>query len=71
MRVGDTISISSTKVENEYFKKKKEEITNKKDVPQWLELDAATFSGKVISMPTRTDIGIHVDPQAVVEYYSK
>ena len=71
VRVGDTISISSTKVENEYFKKKKEEITNKKDVPQWLELDAATFSGKVISMPTRTDIGIHVDPQAVVEYYSK
>lgn len=71
VRVGDVISLASTKTEKEYFKNKKNEILNKKDVPQWLLLDSATFSGKVVSVPNRADIGIHVDPQAVVEYYSK
>lgn len=71
VRIGDVVSLAPTKANKEYFQKKKTEIVNKKDVPQWLELDSAAFSGKVLSVPTRTDIGIHVDPQAVVEYYSK
>lgn len=71
LRVGDEISIAQTKVGKAYFQNKQKEILNKKDVPKWLLLDSASFSGKVVSMPTRTDIGIHVDPQAVVEYYSK
>ena len=71
VRVGDVVSLASVKANKEYFQKRKGEIANKKDVPQWLELDSAAFSGKVLSVPTRTDIGIHVDPQAVVEYYSK
>jgi small subunit ribosomal protein S4 len=71
VKVGDVVSLSTTKAGKEYFKNKKTEIVNKKDVPTWLELDSASFSGKVVGKPTRTDIGIHVDPQAVVEYYSK
>ncbi len=71
VRIGDVVSLAPTKVGKEYFKNKKNEIMSKKDVPSWLELDGASFSGKVVSMPTRNDIGVHVDPQAVVEYYSK
>lgn len=71
IRVGDIVSLASTKAGKEYFKNKKNYIVNKKDVPGWLELNGTEFSGKVVSTPTRTDIGIHVDPQAVVEYYSK
>lgn len=71
VKVGDVISLAPTKTEKEYFTNKKIEIANKKDVPRWLELDGALFTGKVVGKPTRTDIGIHVDPQAVVEYYSK
>lgn len=71
VKVGDEISIAQTKAGKEYFQNKQKEILNKKDVPKWLLLESASFSGKVVSMPTRTDIGIHVDPQAVVEYYSK
>lgn len=71
VKVGDVLTLSSTKVEKEYFKNKKTELLNKKDVPKWLELDGKTFSGKVVGIPTRADIGVHVDPQAVVEYYSK
>lgn len=71
VKVGDEISIAQTKTGKEYFQNKQKEILNKKDVPKWLLLESASFSGKVVSMPTRTDIGIHVDPQAVVEYYSK
>jgi small subunit ribosomal protein S4 len=71
VRVGDVVSLASTKAGKEYFKNKKNDILNKKDVPGWLELSGDEFSGKVVGTPTRTDIGVHVDPQAVVEYYSK
>ncbi len=71
IKVGDVISIAPTKAGKEYFKNKKNDIVNKKDIPTWLSFDGAVFSGKVIGIPLRSDIGVNVDPQAVVEYYSK
>ena len=46
-------------------------LHNKKDVPHWLALDAEKQSAKVLALPSREDIGVRVDAQMVVEYYSK
>ena len=69
--VGDVIVLKKSKSEKTYFKNLTETIKNKKDVPHWLELDAEKLSGKVLALPTRADVGVNVDPQMVVEYYSK
>lgn len=69
--IGDIITIAENKAAKSYFLTQKEVLKNKKDAPSWLELNADRFEGKVVSTPTRADVGANVDPQIVVEYYSK
>ena len=69
--VGDVIMVAATKKDKTYFKTQLEILKNKKDVPTWLELDAPKLAGKIVSLPKRDDVGIGVDPQMVVEFYSK
>lgn len=71
VKVGDVISVKEAKRGNAYFKNLSETIANKKDVPKWLSLDAKSLEGKVVAAPSRDDVEVSVDPQLVVEYYSK
>ena len=71
MKVGDVITVKSTKLQKNYWKNLTETLEKKTDVPHWLALDAKKGEGKIIAMPTREDVGISVDPQMVVEFYSK
>jgi len=40
-------------------------------VPAWLSLDAEELSGRVMALPTRQEIDVPVDEQAIVEFYSR
>lgn len=71
VQVGDVIVLKGTKTEKSVMKAQQEILKNKKDVPHWLNLEAGKFEGKVIALPTKSDVGVFVDAQAVVEYYSK
>ncbi|OGI15402.1 MAG: 30S ribosomal protein S4 [Candidatus Moranbacteria bacterium RIFCSPHIGHO2_12_FULL_54_9] len=71
VRVGDVIVLKQNKREKQFFKTQVEILQNKKDVPHWLALDLEKLTGKVLSMPARDDVGVRVDAQMVVEYYSK
>lgn len=71
VKVGDTIVLKQTKKDKAYFKTQIEILRNKKDIPHWLALDIDKMEAKVVGTPTRDDVGINVDPQMVVEYYSK
>lgn len=73
VKVGDVIEVKASKQDKEYWKLLTESIRNKKDVPTWLELDAAKWTGKMIALPNRDEIGVgvQINPQMVVEYYSK
>jgi len=42
-----------------------------REVPPWLRLDANTFSGEVVRIPTRDEIAPVVNEQLIVELYSK
>jgi small subunit ribosomal protein S4 len=71
LKVGDVVSVKESKKDNAYFKNQTQLLTNKKDFPRWIQFDLSKMEGKVISMPTREDVGVHVDPQMVVESYSR
>jgi len=47
------------------------ETAKGRGVPTWLELNAAEFQGKVISLPKRVDVALPVNEKLIVELYSK
>lgn len=71
VKVGDVIAVKESKKDNAYFKIQAQSLASKKDFPRWVEFNISKLEGKVIAMPTREDVGIHVDPQMVVESYSR
>ncbi|HEX8973886.1 MAG TPA: 30S ribosomal protein S4 [Patescibacteria group bacterium] len=71
VKIGDVVSIKESKKGNAYFKNQEQAIKAKKDFPRWIQFDQAKLEGKVIALPTREDVGVHVDPQMVVESYSR
>jgi small subunit ribosomal protein S4 len=71
VKIGDVIAIRELKKDKTYIKSQAEILKGKKDIPAWLTLDATKLEGQVIALPSRDSIGINVDPQIVVEYYSR
>ena len=71
VKVGDVVSIKPSKKDNGYFKLQLQALTTKKDFPRWIQFNLAKGEGTVIALPTREDVGIQVDPQMVVESYSR
>ena len=71
LKVGDVVTLKASKKDKTYFQERMEILKNKKDVPHWLALDVEKLSGKVLALPQRDDVGVFVDAQMVVEYYSK
>lgn len=71
VKIGDVIQLKEGKQKKEYFKKTAEVLAGKKDVPNWLELDAGKKSVKVKAKPLRDDFGMNADIQMVIEYYSR
>lgn len=71
VKIGDVIALKASKEEKTVTKNRMEVLKNKNDVPHWLALDAEKLEGKVLALPSREDVGISVDAQMVVEYYSK
>lgn len=71
IKVGDEISIKSSKVGNGYFKSIEEKIVNYKNVPTWLSLDTKNKKAKMISLPGRDDFDSSIRVQVIVEFYSK
>lgn len=51
----------------------KEALEKKKErgVPPWLGLNADTFTGKILRLPTRDELSIDAKDRLIVEYYSR
>lgn len=68
LRAGDVFTLRDQKKTMpafENFDKKK--VT----LPAWLSLDAATFEGKVIAGPRKEDLEGSINPQMIIEFYSR
>jgi small subunit ribosomal protein S4 len=70
LRVGDEIAWSPKGRRTELLKIVQESIQTK-EVPDWLGLDAATMTGRVVSPPDVGQVGAKFDPAVIVEFYSR
>jgi small subunit ribosomal protein S4 len=67
---GDVISVRERSKGLEYFKVRAM-LLAQKGVPAWLTLDINEMSGRVLSLPTRSELELPFDEQMVVEYYQR
>ncbi|GAP61886.1 MAG: 30S ribosomal protein S4 [Ardenticatenia bacterium] len=70
VKPGDVISVREGSRKRTYFKEIGEHMEGKA-VPEWLEVDPTTLTGRVIALPERHQIDIPVNEQLIVEYYSR
>ncbi len=47
------------------------EAVKRREIPQWIELDAAAFKSRVRDLPARDDITAPMEERMVIELYSK
>jgi small subunit ribosomal protein S4 len=66
----DVISVRERSKVLEYFKTRAL-LLAQKGVPVWLSLDTDAMTGRVLSLPSRTDLELPFDEQKVVEFYQR
>lgn len=70
VRVGEVIAFKESKKSKGLLNGLQERL-QKTEAPRWLSLDAATFTGKVTSLPEGEDLKSVFDPTLIVEFYSR
>lgn len=69
-RPGDVVTVRDHSKNTEYFKTRALMLAQK-GVPNWLRLDTAALSGRVLALPTRTELELPFDEALVVEFYQR
>jgi small subunit ribosomal protein S4 len=70
LRAGDRVSVKASSVNNPAIAYAQEEVKGR-GIPEWLDLDAASRSGRLMAVPTREQLNLPVQEQLIVELYSK
>ena len=70
LKAGDAVAWMAASKESEHYKTVAQAIESKA-IPSWLILDQAQMAGRVLTMPTRQEIDVRVNEQAIVEWYSR
>ena len=71
VKIGRTVSVNIHKKGKNYFKNLSQILKNKKDFPGWLEFNKEKLEAEITDFPDRSEIGVNVDAQVIVEYYSR
>jgi len=69
-RAGDEVTIVERSRSKDVFKQAVE-FAGRRGLPDWLEMDADKFTGKIVKLPEREELAIPVNERLVVELYSK
>lgn len=70
VKAGDVISVRENKKDNNTIKVNIE-ANAARPVPEWLERNFETLSGKVVRLASREDIDLPIEEHLIVELYSK
>ena len=70
VREGQTVAVKEVSRKNDFIRASVETARGR-GVPEWLELDAESFTGKVLRLPTREDVKLPIQEQLIVELYSR
>jgi small subunit ribosomal protein S4 len=68
--IGDVVSFWEASYDTAFYKALKGNPPSR-TIPAWLSLDGEKLEGRVLSMPSRTDIEISINEKAIVEYYAR
>lgn len=69
-KVGDSVAVRPGKQKKIYMEKVKEKLKNFQTL-DWLSLNPAEMSGKVLSSPIIEGLGTEINTQLIVEHYSR
>lgn len=70
-KVGDAITVKDKSKEIKGIKHALEKRKEKEGFPAWLEMNFDTLTGKINRLPEKDEIGLPIEQQLVVEYYSR
>ncbi len=70
VKPGDIIAWKEGSDKSEYYQQLTHEIQGK-SVPDWLSLESQNLTGRVLALPTVSDIEAKFNVKAIVEYYSR
>lgn len=70
VKPGDEIAVREESQKLAYFQAVAKTLEERL-VPSWLQREDTTFKAKVLSIPSRQDIGVPLQEQLIVEYYSR
>ncbi len=70
LKPGDIVTVAEASRNSPYFQAVAKENARRSTL-EWLELDIANFTGKVLSLPSRKQIDTPLKEQLIVEYYSR
>ena len=70
VKAGDVIAVREIRKDSKIIKENVE-ANAARPVPEWLEKDEKTLSGKVIRLASREDVDLPVEEHLIVELYSK
>ena len=69
-RAGEVIAVKESLRSNDKMKAVIEANASR-PIPQWLDLDRNTLTGRIVNLPAREDIDFPVEEHLIVELYSK
>jgi small subunit ribosomal protein S4 len=70
VKVGDIVSVRENKQKSAYMEKQKEKLKAHKS-QEWVTLDVAKMSGKLLTEPTPEMVENIINTQLIVEHYSR
>ncbi len=71
VKAGDVLTIHPTSRASKYFKNLANDIKDRPAAPQWLSVDPAGLTTRVVKLPSREEIELPLREQLIVEYYSR
>jgi len=70
VRPGQRVAVKDDSRKNDFIRASVETARGR-GVPEWLELDAESFTGTMLRLPTREDVKLPIQEQLIVELYSR
>jgi small subunit ribosomal protein S4 len=70
VRPGQKVAVKEDSRKNDFIRASVETARGR-GVPEWLELDAESFTGTMLRIPTREDVKLPIQEQLIVELYSR
>jgi len=70
VKANDVITVCEVARKKTYFKEMPK-VLEHVATPEWLSMDAAAMTGRVVSLPSREQMEVPLREQLIVEYYSR